>query len=262
MLVSRATETSLVELKRIISVVPAEMRLSLRWSYAEALKGRLRKLWTEDILTPIQILAFLRSPTTRRVEDEESLRETVLWSLDRLQKEMGSDGLPSVRDFWNEPRRRVVATPRKEEEVSNLIRRWLNKDLPSKTGIIVNCEVKVERFGRGRLDIKVEAFSKSVLAPRKLTVIVEVKRCSHANVATACQTQLVDGYLQGEGLTHGIYLVGWFGSKRGQCKRWKSMDDARRCISAWVEAATKAPFTVKGFLLDCQFPDLTAPSQR
>lgn len=48
--------------------------------------------------------------------------------------------------------------------------------LPAKTGIIVNCEVKVERFGHGRLDIKIEAISKERMAPQRIALIIEVKR--------------------------------------------------------------------------------------
>ena len=149
-----------------------------------------------------------------------------------------------------------------EEELSHLIRRWLNKDLPAKTGIIVNCEVKVERFGRAKLDIKIEAISKDRFAPRRIALIVEVKRCSHSDVATASKTQLVDGYLVEQGLTHGIYLVGWYGSKRGPAAKWSSREDAGLCVGNWAKTSSGGEHTATGFILDCRLPELMAPSQR
>jgi hypothetical protein len=263
-LVSRATDSSLEELQRLSTLVPPKLRLWLRWRYNEALKGRLRKLWTAGAPFPKEILTLVRSRTARRVEDEDSLRKAILSSLERLQTEMDSDHLPSVRDLWNEAdlRRGIAEKPKCEEELSHLVRRWLNKDLPAKTGIIVNCEVKVERFGRGKLDIKVEAISKSSLAPRKMALIIEVKRCSHSDINTACKTQLVAGYLGEQGLTHGIYLVGWFGSQHGPAAKWKNREDAFLCVEKWANTASRDTLTAKGFVLDCRLPILIAPSKR
>jgi hypothetical protein len=263
-LASRATDSSLEELQRLTTLVPQTRRLWLRWSYADALKRRLSSLWTAGAPSPQEILTLAQSRAARRVEDDESLREAVLSSLERLQMEMDSDGLPSVRDLWNEgdPRHGANQKPKHEEVMSHLIRRWLNKDLPAKTGTIVNCEVKVERFGHGKLDIKIEAISTDRLAPRRLALIVEVKRCSHSNVATACKTQLVNGYLAKQGLTHGIYLVGWFGSQYGPAAKWGSTEDARLCVQTWADASSSGGLTVTGFVLDCRWPELVAPSQR
>jgi len=49
----------------------------------------------------------------------------------------------------------------------------------------------VERFGKGRLDIKIEAAQRHSIVPRRLALVIEVKRCSHRDVATACADQLV-----------------------------------------------------------------------
>jgi hypothetical protein len=264
MLVRRATDASLSELRRLIQMAPPQRRLSLRWSYAEALKGRLRTQWTSGVPSAQEILTLIRSRSARRVEDEESLREAVLSSLERLQAELDSDGLPSTRDLWNEPtsRRGGKGGPKKEEELSHLIRRWLNKDLPAKNGAIINCEVKVQRFGRGKLDIKVEAISKSPSAPRRMALIIEVKRCCHSDVHAACKTQLVDGYLDEQGHTHGVYLVGWFGSPRGPCAKWSSREQALRCVQTWADNACRDGLSVRGFILDCRLPNLLAPSKR
>ena len=264
LLVERATDSSIVELDRQIELAPPEHRSGLRWRRDDAVKGRVRKLWTEAAPKPEEVLLLARSRTARRVEDEESLREAVLSSLERLQAEFDKDGLPSPRELWNEgvPSRGGCPSPKREEELSHLVRRWLNKDLPAKTGIIVNCEVKVERFGHGKLDLKVEAVTKEAAMARRIAVVIEVKRCSHSEVATACESQLVKGYLEEQGLTHGIYLIGWYGSSDGSAKKWHARDEARRCVASWAADASKAGRSASGFLLDCRLPAPTAPSQR
>jgi hypothetical protein len=264
LLVERATDSSIVELDRLIELASPERRTGLRWRRDEAVKGRVRKLWTEGAPNPKDVLLLARLRTARRVEDEESLREAVMSSLERLQTEMDQDGLPSLRELWNEgdPHKGLAARPKREEELSHLVRRWLNKDLPAKTGIIVNCEVKVERFGLGKLDIKVEAVTKDAAMARRIAVVIEVKRCNHRDVATACKSQLISGYLVEQGLTHGIYLVGWFGSDNGPAAKWRTRDDARRCVVNWATDASKPGRTASGFLLDCHLPAPTAPSQR
>jgi hypothetical protein len=262
LLTTRATELSLRELQRLIKLAHPRQRHLLQWHYMEAVKGRLRKMWTEGVPSIGEVLAMARSHAARRVEDEESLREAILSSLERLQLELQTDGLPTVRELWNEPARPMPPTPKREEALSDLVRRWLKRDLPAKTGIIVNCEVKVERFGKGKLDIKIEAISQHGVTFRRIALIVEVKRCNHRDVATACKTQLVNGYLKRQGLTHGIYLVGWFGSKQGPAKKWTACEQASSCVSEWATVASEPGLTVRGFVLDCRLPNLPAPSLR
>jgi hypothetical protein len=260
-LVRRATALSLEQLEVLSMKAPKTQRIPLKRSYGVALKNRLSALWTAGAPSPREILSLARSNAARRVEDEDSLQEAVLLSLGRLQAEMDGDRLPSARDLWNEADGRHLAKPKREEELSHMVRRWLSKDLPANTGIIVNCEVKVERFGHGKLDIKVEAVSKDKLAARRLALIIEVKRCSHPNVATACKTQLAKGYLADQGLTHGIYLVGWYGLKSGQTSKWRSRMDAEKCVENWANTSIQGLLTVKGFVLDCRLPNLAAPSR-
>lgn len=59
-----------------------------------------------------------------------------------------------------------------------------------------------------RNDLKIETTS---LDGRPLTLIVEVKWSDNAGTATSLVDQLGRGYLLENGLTHGIYLVGWCG---------------------------------------------------
>lgn len=57
-----------------------------------------------------------------------------------------------------------------------------------------------------RNDIKVQA--PSIDGPR-LTVIIEIKWSDNADVSTSLVDQLGEDYLLNNGLTHGLYLVGW-----------------------------------------------------
>jgi hypothetical protein len=263
-LVKRATESALEELDRLVTQVPRHMRIWLRWSYTEAIKNHLRGLWIADVPSPAEVFVVVQSSTARRVEDEESLREAVLLSLSRLQAELDRDGVPSARDLWNEPdpRHHLPARPKSEEVLSNLIRKWLAKDLDGDAGIIINCEVKVERFGRGKVDVKVQAVSSDRSVPRRITLIIEVKRSSHHHIARACKSQLVDSYLVDQGLTHGIYLVGWYGSKQGESVNWRTRAGAQKCVQRWADASRTGDTTVAGFLLDCRLRDSSGPTRR
>src|SRR5206468_241409 len=46
---------------------------------------------------------------------------------------------------------------------------------------------------------------------KPLTVIIEVKWSDHRDLSTSQEGQLMQQYLLENGLTHGIYLVGWCG---------------------------------------------------
>ncbi len=85
-----------------------------------------------------------------------------------------------------------------------------------KKGIIINREVRINVVGReyDRTDLQIEAVTVDQKGQdiHVITVIVEVKKSSNAELFTAMTTQLVERYLKGKGLTHGIYLVGWFGT--------------------------------------------------
>jgi hypothetical protein len=93
-----------------------------------------------------------------------------------------------------------------------------------------------------------------------LTVVIEVKGCWHVQVRSAVEQQLVNDYLRPNGLTHGIYLVGWF-----VCPQWEKSTNhliAQTLNTAQIEVAEIAakfdgktsPEKVKGFILDCRYP--------
>jgi hypothetical protein len=99
-----------------------------------------------------------------------------------------------------------------------------------------------------------------------LTVIIEVKGCWNIGVRTALKSQLVEDYLQKNGWTHGIYVVGWF-----VCDRWKQQesnlnsarfeDTAKEMDDlATLYDGVKSAFRVKAVCLDCRFPSGVMPA--
>ncbi|MFA7002790.1 MAG: hypothetical protein WC429_02030 [Verrucomicrobiia bacterium] len=256
-LVSLGTEAALRELQMLIAHQPAKRREYLMWFYHKALHNRLRRLWAIHVLSAGEVLSLSRSRNARLVETEDDLLNAVMESLERLQREMKLGGLISVHDLWNTPVRQP-ASPKAEDFVSRKIAAWLRTDLGS--AVIVNREVQVESLGSGRVDLKIQALSKSAVNPRSLVVVVEVKRCSHKDVAEGCQTQLVEGYLKRNDWTHGVYVVGWFGVASAPQARWSTIEEATASVDGWVTSAARQSVHVIGFVLDCRLNATTTPS--
>jgi hypothetical protein len=151
--------------------------------------------------------------------------------------------------------------PRDEAFLSNEIARWLRDDL-SQRGIVINREVQ-PRLGQ-RTDIHVTAVSREHAPLQNLTVVIEVKGCWNNETRTAIDGQLVGDYLRLNGLTHGIYLVGWF-----VCDKWdnpqnkltsKTFTEAQQeVVQLAVAYDGKAnPERVAAIVLDCRYPDSAA----
>jgi hypothetical protein len=135
----------------------------------------------------------------------------------------------------------------------------LRDDL-NQRGIVIGREVQPRRGQR--TDIYVEAVARGVSDPslQTVTVVIEVKGCWNAEVQTAVDSQLVGDYLRANGLTHGVYLVGWF-----VCDIWKTprnklvsgtLDLARQEVGQLVSAydGKATPERVNGIVLDYRYP--------
>jgi len=94
--------------------------------------------------------------------------------------------------------------------------------------------------------------------------VIEVKACWNRKVQAAIRTQLVEGYLEKNGWTHGVYLVGWY-----VCDRWdhpdfpptsflssdtyeEACEEVSDLASSYDGQGVSA--IVKGVCLDCRFP--------
>jgi hypothetical protein len=138
-----------------------------------------------------------------------------------------------------------------------MVKRHLELDL-ARRNIVVNREVEVRRAASGtgkRTDIYARAIHGDLPAreARKLTVVIETKRCSNAELRTALGDQLVDDYLKPLGLKHGIYLVGRFGCTTQPCCRNKTLHELQAELSEQAKAQLPQ-YSVVSIVLDTSLP--------
>jgi hypothetical protein len=148
------------------------------------------------------------------VRDEEELADAVWDALVDYQASIRGEGSRLLR-LWNEP----MATPKNEEAISREISHELEQMLLSR-GVSVTCEAKIREGQLADIYIACVLPGKN---PRKLSLIIEVKGCWHADVMKALETQLAMRYLRNNLSRHGIYLVAWF-----KCDRWSGKDYRKR----------------------------------
>jgi len=261
---ARGTEAACQELLQLANALPLES-LWLRWRYYSARTSKRRRLWTPP--TPQTVLVLAAHGEARLVSDANDLMEVVLESLGRLQVQLTQSTLPRSEELWNwdgaDTRRRNFRH-RDEAFLSNYIARWLRDDLDHR-GIVIGREVQ-PRLGQ-RTDIHVTAMPRRDASSslQNVTVVIEVKGCWNVEVRTAVDGQLVGDYLRLNGLTHGIYLVGWF-----VCDKWdnsqnklasQTFADAQKEVVQLAAAydGKANPERVVAVVLDCRYPDSTTP---
>ena len=125
---------------------------------------------------------------------------------------------PGAGQLWNyngAGNQRREFRPKDEEDLSDSIAGWLRDDLGATAGVVVGREVQPRRGQRTDVMVVAVGNTPANQSNSPITVVVEVKGCWNPDVKTAIETQLVKGYLEKNGLTHGVYLVGWY-----LCARW------------------------------------------
>jgi hypothetical protein len=202
----------------------------------------------------------------RLVRNEDDLLDLICESLERFQARLTRSINPTVVRLWNYEgagTRRHSYSPKDEEDLSNEIASWLEDDLGTERGLVLNREVQL-RTGQ-RSDILVDAVARNRDNESRLTVVIEVKGCWNDEVQTAATTQLVEDYLAKNGLTHGLYVVGWF-----MCPRWDhprrpprnhlanqdfetALGEVARYTTDYDEGS--GSFVARGILLDCRYPE-------
>lgn len=261
-LVARGTDESCRQLLRLAAELP-DQKLWLHWRYQEALRTKRRTEWTP--LTPRLLLDLAAKSSARLVNNEDDLIEVIVESLERFQEVLTTKSLPRAANLWNYEgggNQRHNFSPKDEEDLSDEVARWLKDDLSETRAIVLNREVQPRRGQK--TDIWVDAISNTVNGIQKITVVIEVKGCWNGEVKTAMKTQLVDRYLQANGLTHGIYVVGWY-----VCDRWDRHEERKKsCLESHTFGAAmeeihqlaalydgkSEPFRVSGIVLDCRYP--------
>jgi hypothetical protein len=219
------------------------------------------RLWTP--IDHRNLLRLARDSQARVVASGEQLLTVIHESLVRLADRLQAPPHPS-RFLWNRhwtnPTR---AIPRIEPDLSDWIAEHLERDLAGRK-LVVNREVEVTRrhlaagFG-DRTDIKVDALTAN--EADSISGIVEVKGCWNQDLRVGMERQLVNQYLAGENLRHGIYVVGWF-----MCDLWPddqpnkgrsgfaTLEDCRAWMAAEAERLTRTGrVVIKSFVLDCRW---------
>ena len=256
---SRGTDAACQQLLRLASALPSES-LWLRWRYNTARSSKRRQGWKP--LHPKEVLELSLRSHARTIRDQSDLVALVIESLERLAVKLTRTTLPRSQDLWRwdgAEHARKNFRPKDEAFLSDYIARWLRDDL-SERQIVVGREVQ-PRLGQ-RTDIYLSAIPTNPTgAPSEtFTVVIEVKGCWHQDVRSSLETQLVNDYLRPNGLTHGIYLVGWFvsngiASSQNQLLS-KTYEEARIEVDGFARKfdGKTVPESVTGFVLDCRYP--------
>jgi hypothetical protein len=255
---AKGTPSALAALERIQAAGPKMDWVS---RYIIGCRDNLRRTtWVPP--APKAVMAMAAERDKRFVRSGAELLEVVIESLQRLQKSLLSKR-PVIGNLWNTLP--GAFSPKSESEISDVIALHLESDICGR-GIVVNREVQLRpRLGDQageRTDIHIDAVTAGD-HPDTLTMVIEVKGCWHDEVKTAFNTQLVDRYLTGSGVQHGLYLVGWF-----YCRHWVDKDrkpqtgprnwslaDACALFAQQAVAASRDGRDVRALVLDARYPD-------
>jgi hypothetical protein len=259
-LATMGTNEACHQLLHMAELFPID-RLYFKSRYRECLAAKRRKLWSPH--DPSLILRLIQRAANRIVEDIDDLLDVAIESLNRYQATLTQTPNPQGGALWNYAgagNRRHDFAPKDEEDLSGSIAAFLQNDLGASAGVILNREVQCQRGQR--TDVLVDAIATSEKESQRLTVVIEVKGCWNPDVKTAITTQLVRDYLQPNGLTHGVYLVGWFMCPRWDHRKRKPIShlDSQTFEDAQVETKELAasydgkiePYVIRGYLLDCR----------
>jgi hypothetical protein len=217
---------------RLASLDPHLQQIVLTSRASSTAQQVLRETELSDVADP----AALPIPMARRLLDRNDFRlvrsaddllDAVLVALGMVQDEAGYDLalLYEPNRERKEPKNKskVGRKHLKEDALQAYLRRRL-KDLLA--ALVEGVDVQIAREEqvafRRRFDLRVTA---PCLGTRHLaTVVVEMKWSTNVETRTALIEQLGMSYLRGEGLTHGVFLVGWSGWWRPGHRRPRGED--------------------------------------
>jgi hypothetical protein len=256
---ARGTEDACVELLRLANAL-SKHGVWLRWRLYNARMSKRRLDWNPP--SPETFIILAKRTEGRLVRDAGDLQEVVMESLARFQTLLTRSTLPRSERFWHwdgADNNRKNFRHRDEAFLSDEVASWLRDDL-SQRGIVIGREVQTRRGQRTDVYVDAVARGDSSSSVQTVTVVIEVKGCWNAEVKTAVDSQLVGDYLRPNGLTHGIYLVGWF-----VCAAWEkpqnkltsgtfelAQQEVAQLVSAYDGKAN--PERVSEVVLDCRYP--------
>lgn len=196
------------------------------------------------------VTTLLESKRRMRVINcADDLLHIVLNALEGYQTYLTGVKNPQVRFLWNECREYV--THKSEEDLSDHIQKYLSDALPR---IVSNREVQLNRGRKGRrgarTDIWIDAFEDETSEPLRLCI--EVKGSWNYEIKTAFESQLVDKYMDKGGADAGVFLVGWFESKREFAKtRIDKKGKIAKLLSSQGDELRRKGYKVEHVILDC-----------
>lgn len=249
-LVARGTWEAAQELRLLMEHLPGIEWLPTKIAQAE---GQARQqTWIPHRVE--DLLLFWPDSNARIVRSDAQLQAVILESLERLNAELQSES-PSVHDLWTH-RRPKTTEPKYEEDLSDYIKRHLDKELMD-IPIFANREVN-NRPGE-RNDIYIQSVDEQ--SGTSLKVVCEVKGCWNPGTLTNMRTQLVEQYMKTTQTSFGIYVVGYFDcdawpvrGKRGHSAASHTIEGLRTDLMEQSRLIEKSGITVVPIVLDCRFP--------
>jgi hypothetical protein len=252
-LVNRSTDEAVSELCRLRDRHP-EYPYVRRFA-AVAAENTRRRTW---IAPPPKVIVQMTEDVSRRwVKSAADLRRILRTTISGLENRL-QEGNQALY-LWNDNPRR----PKNEPAISHYIQEELKRDLRDR-GVITGREVEIRPhpdFKMGEsTDLLVSARADEyVLKSELVEAVVEVKGCWHQEVMMALRAQLIDRYLTDTGISHGIYVVGWFAAddwdpkdtRRAHCAKYttESLQAALDKQARGESAATQT--AVDAVVLDC-----------
>ena len=260
LLVSMGTEAAVRALRRLVIAHPDLPVLPFELSRAEI----AMRLTTWSPLIVKEVFALTDRPDARLVTSAADLLAILLEILDRFATELHGAQTP-VRDLWDRQGTSQLYRPIDENGFSDVIARYLRQHL-SGAGFFANREVEVVRHPGApvgqRADILINTLRRSEIGEPldPIAAVIEAKGCWNAELFTAVETQLVQGYMVQLSAPIGIYLVGWFDPAKwdpADSRRYRvpkeTVENVRRQLEEQAAAAPKG-FRVRAVVIDIAAP--------
>lgn len=186
------------------------------------------------------------------VNSPDDLLSIVCESLAKYQIYLTGKDTPLVGLLWNIAPKYV--SHKDEESFSDHIKGYLDMVLPN---IVANREVQLSRkkgeTPGSRTDIWITAISRATNT--RLRLCIEVKGSWNRSCKTAFMDQLCEQYMGNGGAEAGIFLVGWFFSKKAKnnCNQWKDITTANGFLKTQEADYCKRGFNVRSIVVDCTY---------
>jgi hypothetical protein len=252
-LTGRGTWEAVQQLRILSEQLPDINWLPIRVAQAEESARQLT--WTPPTVN--ELLRLGSEKKFRLVNSPAQLHAIILESLAWLQDELQAES-PAAIDLWNvtSTNRSAQATPKPETFISDVVKRFFDRDLGS-LGIISNREV--ENRPGNEIDLFVQRMTPDRI--EVLTVPCEVKGCWNEDVGSSLETQLFDRYMKEQGRSHGIYLVAFFDGDRWEQSDRKcrhkaknhTLEEIRIELAERASTLSSEMYDVTAFVLDCRF---------